>query len=119
MKVQYATIIVNDMEESKKFYTETLDFKVDREFDLPSGKITLLKGTGDAGIELIENPSFETGIYSVGLDVTDIHLTMENLKEKGVNIAMEPTPISVGLMARIIDPNGINIVIIQHAKEYH
>ena len=56
MKIRYATMIVNDMEESVKFYTETLDFTVDEVFDVPGGKITLLDGDGFAGIELIEKP---------------------------------------------------------------
>lgn len=116
MKVRYATLIVNNMSESVDFYTNVLNFEVEEEFNLPSAKITLLKGEGDAGIELIENPIFETGMYSVGIDVEDIEKIMNNLKEKKVNIAMDITPISVGLMSRIIDPNGINIVFIEHKK---
>ena len=33
MKIRYATMIVDDMEESVKFYTETLDFTLDEVFD--------------------------------------------------------------------------------------
>lgn len=116
MKIKYCTIIVDDMDESVKFYRDVLGFEVDEVFNLPTGKITLLEGEGDAGIELIENPAFETGFYSIGMDVKDIEKEMENLKSKNVEIAMEPTRISVGLMARAIDPNGVNIVIIQHDK---
>ena len=114
MFVKYATMIVNDMDESVKFYTETLDFTVDEVFNLPTGKITLLNGDGDAGLELIENTDFKTGIYSIGMDVEDIEKEISELKQKGAEIAMDITPISVGLMARIIDPNGINIVLIEH-----
>ncbi|MBE6486154.1 MAG: VOC family protein [Methanosphaera stadtmanae] len=117
MKVRYATLIVNNMQDSVDFYTKILNFEIEEEFNLPSGKITLLKCEGDAGIELIENPVFETGMYSIGIDVDDIEEVMVNLKGKGVNIAMDITPISVGLMSRIIDPNGINIVFIEHENK--
>ena len=116
MKIRYATIIVNDMEESVKFYTETLDFTVDEVFDVPGGKITLLNGEGFAGMELIEHPSYDVGIYSIGMDVEDINEEIEKLEEKGAEIALRPMPTQVGYMARVIDPNGINIVLVQHTK---
>ncbi|MBQ9026157.1 MAG: VOC family protein [Methanobrevibacter sp.] len=116
MKIRYATMIVDDMEESVKFYTETLDFTLDEVFDVPGGKITLLDGDGFAGLELIENTAFETGLYSIGMDVEDIHKEIEDLEEKGANIAMKPVETQVGYMARVIDPNGINIVLVQHTK---
>ncbi|MCQ2971081.1 lactoylglutathione lyase [Methanobrevibacter gottschalkii] len=116
MKIRYATMIVNDMEESVKFYTETLDFTVDEVFDVPEGKITLLDGEGFAGIELIESSNFGSGLYSIGMDVEDIHKEIENLEAKGANIAMKPIKIQVGYMAKVIDPNGINIVLVQHNR---
>lgn len=104
------------MEESVKFYTETLDFTVDEVFDVPGGKITLLNGEGFAGMELIEHPSYDVGIYSIGMDVEDINEEIEKLEEKGAEIALRPMPTQVGYMARVIDPNGINIVLVQHTK---
>ena len=116
MKIRYATMIVDDMEESVKFYTETLDFTLDEVFDVPGGKITLLDGEGFAGIELIESAHFETGLYSIGMDVEDIHEEIRKLEKKGANIALSPVETQVGYMARIIDPNGINIVLVQHTR---
>ena len=106
-------MIVNDMEESVKFYTETLDFTTDEVFDVPGGKITLLDGDGFAGLELIESPNFETGLYSIGMDVEDINEEIRKLEEKGANIALKPVETQVGYMARVVDPNGINIVLVQ------
>lgn len=116
MKIRYATMIVNDMEESVKFYTETFDFTFDEEFDVPGGKITLLDGDGFAGLELIQSDAFETGLYSVGMDVEDINEEIEKLKEKGANIALNPVETQVGYMARVVDPNGVNIVLVQHTN---
>lgn len=116
MKIKYVTLIVEDMDKSVSFYTNVLGFKVDEVFNLPTGTITLLENGNETGFELIENPEFKTGFYSVGLDVEDIYKKMEDFKKQGVKIAMEPTKISVGIMARVIDPNGVNIVLIQHEK---
>nr|WP_299524674.1 hypothetical protein [uncultured Methanobrevibacter sp.] len=50
------------------------------------------------------------------MDVDDIDKQMQKFRKNNVKIAMEPTKISVGIMARIIDLDGVNIVLIQHEK---
>ena len=56
MKIKYVTIIVADMDESVKFYTEVLGFEIDSIHNpYPGLTIKLLKGEGDAMLELIEN----------------------------------------------------------------
>jgi lactoylglutathione lyase len=115
MKVKYATIIVENMEKSVKFYTDLMGFEVDSQFiPQPGAKITLLKGQGDAMIELIQNKEYKTGFFSVGMDVKDLNATVKKLKSKGVKITMEPVPISVGYLAFLEDPNGVKIALIQH-----
>ena len=115
MKVKYATIIVEDMDESIKFYTEVMGFEIDSKHNpFPGLNITLLKGEGDAMIELIENTEDETGLFSVGIEVEDIKTKVKELKSKGAKITKEPTPITVGTLAFLEDPNGVTIVLIQH-----
>ena len=115
MKIKYATIIVKDMGESVKFYTEVMGFEIDSEHNpQPGASIILLKGEGDAMIELIQNTAYDTGLYSVGMDVEDINATVNELKSKGVRITMEPLPITVGTLAFLEDPNGARIALIQH-----
>jgi lactoylglutathione lyase len=115
MKVKYATIIVADMDESIKFYTEVMGFAIDsRHNPFPGLTITLLKGEGDAVIELIKNTENETGLFSVGMEVEDINTTVKELKSKGARITQEPTPITVGTLAFLEDPNGAKIALIQH-----
>jgi lactoylglutathione lyase len=115
MKVKYGTIIVADMDESVKFYTEVMGFEIDSKFNLgPGMAITLLKGEGDAMIELIKNTQNEIGLYSIGMEVTDINTTVKELKSKGAKITMEPVPITVGALAFVEDPNGARIALIQH-----
>ncbi len=115
MKVKYATIIVENMEKSVKFYTEVMGFDVDSQFTpMPGVIITLLKNQGDAMIELIKNTENEIGLFSVGMEVTDLIATVKELKSKGAKITMEPVPISVGSLAFVEDPNGAKIALIQH-----
>lgn len=115
MKIKYTTLIVKDMDESIKFYTEVMGFKIDSQYDLgPAGTITLLKGEGETMVEIIKNPVDEPGLFSIGMDVEDINTTVEELKSKGAKITMEPIPITVGTLAFLEDPNGVKIALIQH-----
>ncbi len=115
MKIKYATIIVRNMEESIKFYTEVMGFEIDSQHKpVPGVIITLLKGQGETMIELIKNLDDDIGIYSVGMDIEDLHSTVEELKSKGANITREPVKITVGSLAFIEDPNGVKIALIQH-----
>jgi lactoylglutathione lyase len=115
MKVKYATIIVDDMEKSVKFYTEIMGFEVDSRYTPQPGVIiTLLKNEGDTMIELIKNTENDIGLYSVGIEVNDLNATVKELKSKGAKIIMEPVPITVGMLAFIEDPNGAKIALIQH-----
>lgn len=115
MKVKYSTMIVDDMKESVEFYTSKCGFEIDSEYDLPNGAfITLLKAEGDTLLELIKDNVNETGLYSIGMDVEDIEKEVAELKSKGVEMVLEPTVTSVGQMALFKDPNGINIVLVEH-----
>ena len=115
MKLKYGTIIVKDMDESVNFYTDVMGLEIDSQYHpRPGITITLLKGKGDAMIELIKNSTDKPGLYSVGMDVDDLSATLKNLKSKGAKIIMEPAPISVGHLAFVEDPNGVRIALIQH-----
>ncbi len=115
IKVKYATIIVKDMDESIKFYTEVMGFEVDSHYNPQPGiLITLMKGKGDAMIELIKDTIHDIGIYSVGMDVEDLNATVKELISKGAKITMGPVPTMVGSLAFLEDPNGVRIALIQH-----
>ena len=117
MKVKYATMAVADMDESVRFYAEVLGLKIESRYHpRPGLTITLLKGDGDAMVELMEdkeNPR-ETGLFSVGMESEDIAATVNDLKRKGDRITMEPTPVTIGTIALLEDPNGARIALIQH-----
>jgi lactoylglutathione lyase len=107
-------MIVKDMNESVKFYTDTMGFKIDSEHYPPNAKITLLKGEGDTLLELIQDDKNKIGLYSIGMAVENMDSAVRELKLKGVEFILEPTKISIGLMAMFKDPNDINIVLIHH-----
>ncbi|NLU04016.1 MAG: VOC family protein [Methanothermobacter sp.] len=115
MKIKYATIIVDEMEESVKFYRDVMGFTVDSHYDLgASGEITILRGEGEAMVELIKNPTDKPGFFSIGMEVDDLETTLTDLRSRGARVLMEPTPITVGLLAFIEDPNGVRIALIEH-----
>ncbi|MBC7248406.1 MAG: VOC family protein [Actinobacteria bacterium] len=117
MRIRYATIMVADIEESIRFYTEVMGFEIESRHDPKPGlRIVLLRGKGDTLIELIRDESNpqEPGLYSVGMEVENIEATVNELKAKGATITMEPTPITVGTLAFVGDPNGVRIALIQH-----
>ncbi|MBX7076215.1 MAG: VOC family protein [Methanobacteriaceae archaeon] len=115
MQIKLNTMIVQNMEESIKFYTKHLGFKIHSTYNLPNNnKITLLQDKGEVMIELIENTDYETGFYSIGIEVENIEKEITKLKEKGIKILQETTKITVGEMAKIQDPNGVILVLIHH-----
>ena len=64
------------MEKSVKFYSEVMGLEVDSQFNpQPGVLITLMKGEGDAMIELIKNTENEIGLFSVGIEVKDLENT--------------------------------------------
>jgi len=125
MKILHTMIRVNDLDESIKFYSESLGMKLLRKKDYPSGRFTLaFMGYGsedkESVIELTYN--WDTHQYNLGegfghiaVGVEDIYRTCEGLRTGGVKIVREPGPMKHGgsEIAFIEDPNGYRIELIQ------
>ena len=112
--VKLATVIVKNMEESVKFYSDVMGLEIDGEYDLGSaGRITLMHGKGDAKVELIESSLYPVGFYSVGMYVDDMEEAMMKYKAKGAKILKEPVPTQAGSCAFIEDPNGVRLAIVR------
>ena len=73
---------------------------------------------GGAGVELIESPEFETGLYSVGTDVDDLDEVLKQVEKSGCEVIGEITPTTVGRQVFIKDPNGVRICLIEHTSDY-
>lgn len=119
IKVQYSTVIVKSLEESVRFYRDVLGFREGYHVELPvGGAITIMESEGGACVELIENPAFETGLYSIGTDVDDLDEAVEVLKNNGYDTTGPAVPTTVGRMTFVKDPNGVRICLIEHSGEY-
>ena len=111
--VKLGTIIVKSMKESVEFYSEVMGLAIDSEYNLGAmGRITLMRGAGEAMVELIESPSYPTGFWSVGISVDDMDEAMAKYREKGAKVLGEPVPITGGKCAFIEDPNGVRLAIV-------
>ena len=125
MRLLHTMIRVNDLDESLRFYCDTLGMKLLRKNDYPGGRFTLAfvgYDTEDktAVVELTYN--WDTHQYDVGtgfghlaLGVSDIYRTCAELRTKGAKIVREPGPMKHGgsEIAFIEDPNGYRIELIQ------
>jgi len=125
MRLLHTMIRVNDLDESLRFYCDTLGMKLLRKQDYPSGRFTLAfvgYGSEDkaAVIELTYN--WDTQQYDLGnafghlaLGTPDIYKTCEELRAKGGKIVREPGPMKHGgsEIAFVEDPSGYRIELIQ------
>ena len=119
IKVQYMTMIVNDLEESVSFYRDVLEFKEGYHVDTPDGgAITIMNSNGGASVELICNKNFPTGLYSVGTDVDNLEETIKKLNEAGYQTTGPVIPTTVGKMTFVEDPDGVRICLIEHSDSY-
>jgi lactoylglutathione lyase len=112
---------VVDLDRSIEFYTEILGMHLLRKKDYPEGKFTLaFLGYGDeahhTAIELTHN--WETKEYDLGngfghlaIEVEDVYLACEKIKQKGGNIVRPAGPMkhSTTILAFVKDPDGYMI----------
>ncbi|MCQ4637333.1 VOC family protein [Anaerovorax odorimutans] len=118
-RIQYTTMIVNNMEKTLEFYRKAFGFEIDSEFNpQPETRIVIIKDKEGRMLELIQNAKFETGLYSIGMDVDDLEETARDLESKGYEITGPMVPTLVGRMTFTKDPNGVNIALIEHNMEY-
>ena len=118
ISVKYSTMIVNNLEESVCFYRDVLGFTEGYHVDFPVGGITIMNSPEGAGVELIESPQFETGLYSIGTDVDDLDEVLDQVKRFDCEVVGEITPTTVGRQVFIKDPNGVRICLIEHTNDY-
>lgn len=126
MKIDHASITVKSMDESLKFYCETLGLKLSSRREIPenNAEIAFVAGEGsdNIGVELTywrEKKDWTDGdqLDHIAFLVSDVRKTVEKLRQEGVEIAKEPYSISgsKSLIAFIKDPNGIWLELIQRS----
>ncbi len=118
MKFCWSTLIVNDMEESLKFYQEIVGLGISGRFKAGPGKEIAFLGDGETKIELVcdaENGETITGKdISWGFETDSLDAVYAKLKERGVRILSEPVSPSPGTSFFFAaDPNGMRIQFVQ------
>ncbi|UXP31784.1 VOC family protein [Reichenbachiella agarivorans] len=121
-----AGIITEKLQETKKFYTEVLDFGVsfENEFYLllhtpnNSAEISFLQPNHPSQETIFQSEFNGKGVY-LTIEVENVDEVYKQLKEKGVQMKIEIRNEPWGdRHFAIKDPNGIGIDIVTYTKPY-
>ncbi|MFZ1664693.1 MAG: VOC family protein [Flavobacteriales bacterium] len=120
-----AGIITDKLEETKKYYTENLEFSVVWEADwflllsTPNGEDTISFLTPNHPTQSLENfrkPFRGEGVF-ITIEMEDVDAYYEQLKGKGTKVALELRSEEWGdRHFAVIDPNNIAIDFVTHTK---
>ncbi len=122
MKYLHTMVRVNDLDASLKFYRDALGLEVVREYEVPSGRFTLVylaaPGDHDAQVELTYNWDREElggarNFGHIAYAVEDIYAACERLQAHGVTILRPPRD---GRMAFVRSPDNISIELLQRGQ---
>jgi catechol 2,3-dioxygenase-like lactoylglutathione lyase family enzyme len=104
MKINLASVMIDDQDKALRFYTEVLGFQ--KKHDVPAGEarwLTVVSPDQPEGPELVLEPDghpavkpFKEALVSDGIPVTsfavnDVHKEFERLRGLGVQFTQEPT----------------------------
>lgn len=116
-QIDYAMVIVSDMQRSVEFYRDKLGIPL--KFQSPdwtefaTGTTTLALHGGGTAKEYQDtgDQSKAAGTCSIGFNVTDVDKTYEELKAKGILFVMPPTQREgEGIKLTVcLDPDGLPI----------
>ncbi len=113
-------IRVGDLDRSVKFYTEVMGMTLLRQNDYPEDKFTLaFLGYDQEQVQLELTNNWGTDSYDLGsgyghiaIAVDDIHEAVEQMRQRGATIDLEPEAMGNSLIAFIKDPDGYRIELI-------
>ena len=119
MRIEVASIFVDDQQAALDFYTNIIGFEV--KTDAPMGEhrwLTVTSAEGAVGVELLLEPNanpiaqqFQTALKTAGIPATtfgsaDLEAEVARLKAKGVVFTVEPTRQDWGSFAIFDDTCG-------------
>lgn len=121
MRLLHTMLRVGNLDKSIKFYTEIMGMSLLRQKDYPDGRFTLaFVGYGDekdnTAIELTHN--WDTDNYEMGngfghlaIEVDDVYVACEKIKQQGGDIIREAGPMNAGttIIAFVKDPDGYEV----------
>ena len=114
MKFLWTRILVNNMDESLKFYEEIVGIKLVDRFPAGPGMEISFLGEGETKVELICNENLKKldagSRVTLGFKVESLDEKISFIKEKGINIITGPIQPNPSIKYFIIkDPNGVKI----------
>lgn len=125
MRLLHTMLRVGNLDESLKFYCDTLGMKLLRKKDYPGGEFTLaFVGYGEEADQTVIELTYNWGKeqYDLGdayghiaIGVDDIYTTCNAIAERGGKVTRQPGPMKHGstVIAFVEDPNGYKIELIQ------
>jgi len=121
MKFLWTTILVNNMDESLKFYEEIVGLKMTERFQAGPGMEISFLGEGETKVELIYNEKFKKldagNRVTLGFKVESLDEKINFIKEKGINILRGPIQPNPSIKYFIIkDPDGVKIQFAQQLQ---
>ncbi|AEH08082.1 MULTISPECIES: VOC family protein [Protofrankia] len=128
MKINLASILVDDQDKALRFYTEVLGFV--KKTEIPLGEhrwLTVVSPDAPDGVELALEPDghpavrpFKEALVADGIPYTsfavdDVHKEAERLRALGVRFTQEPTEMGPVTIAVLDDTCG-NLIQIAHRR---
>jgi glyoxylase I family protein len=118
-RIDHVEIVPADIEKCLDFYVDILNFKIKERIplDMPPIKEVIFIELGDTVIEVISvkdpepksDAAFPVGWRGIAIEVEDMKKAVEYLKDKGVEITVEPVDIGVSIRGEIMDPDGFMV----------
>jgi len=124
MRINLASVLIDDQQKALRFYTEVLGFV--KKTDVPMGEhswLTVVSPEDPDGVELVLEPGdhpavrpFKEALVADGIPwtsfaVTDVHAEFDRLKGLGVTFTQEPTDMGAVTTAVFDDTCG-NLIMI-------
>jgi catechol 2,3-dioxygenase-like lactoylglutathione lyase family enzyme len=112
-RIDHVSIVVHDLDESIRFYTEVMGMELDRVLSLPEFQLRVAFVTkGGADIELMdfEDEAIPIGVRHICAQVPDVPAAAEELARRDVDVERPLAQTSLGFWYTMIrDPNGVLI----------
>jgi len=124
MRINLASVLIDDQQKALRFYTEVLGFV--KKTDVPMGQhswLTVVSPEDPDGVELVLEPGdhpavrpFKEALVADGIPwtsfaVPDVHAEFDRLKGLGVTFTQEPTDMGTVTTAVLDDTCG-NLIMI-------
>jgi catechol 2,3-dioxygenase-like lactoylglutathione lyase family enzyme len=131
MRIGTVSVLVDDQEKARRFYTEKLGFLVKHDFDVGGALwLTVVSPEDPSGTEILLEPDWnpdvpakewKASLYGKGmpvivLNVDDVHAEYERLRALGVAFQSEPLVQGEFLMATLDDTCGNFVMITSPSK---